>query len=116
MRCVAPARSAMCRGCPSRGASVKRSSSTTTVASSRAPSIERALSDAERGRQAPGHNRPMFLTLPTLLTWARIAAIPLLAGVFHLPLDAPTRNVVATSLFIVFALTDWLDGWLARRL
>jgi len=58
----------------------------------------------------------MFLTLPTLLTWARIAAIPLIAGVFHLPFDDPTRNVVATAMFIVFALTDWLDGWLARRL
>jgi CDP-diacylglycerol--glycerol-3-phosphate 3-phosphatidyltransferase len=58
----------------------------------------------------------MFLTLPTILTWARIAAIPLLAGVFHLPFDGPTRNIVATALFIAFALTDWLDGWLARRL
>ncbi len=58
----------------------------------------------------------MFLTLPTILTWARIAAIPLLAGVFHLPFDAPTRNIAATALFIAFALTDWLDGWLARKL
>jgi len=58
----------------------------------------------------------MFLTLPTLLTWARIAAIPLIAGVFHLPFDEFTRNIVATAMFIVFALTDWLDGWLARRL
>ena len=58
----------------------------------------------------------MFLTLPTILTWARIVAIPLIAGVFHLPFDDATRNVVATAMFIVFALTDWLDGWLARRL
>ena len=58
----------------------------------------------------------MFLTLPTILTWARIAAIPLLAGVFHLPLDEATRNLLATALFIAFALTDWLDGWLARKL
>ena len=58
----------------------------------------------------------MFLTLPTLLTWARIVAIPLIVGVFYLPLDAPTRNLVATVLFIVVALTDWADGWLARRL
>jgi len=58
----------------------------------------------------------MFTTLPTLLTWARIAAIPLLAGVFHLPLDEPSRNLLATCLFVVFALTDWLDGWLARRM
>jgi cardiolipin synthase (CMP-forming) len=58
----------------------------------------------------------MFLTIPTLLTWARIAAIPLIVGVFYLPLDGATRNLVATVMFIFFALTDWLDGWLARRL
>jgi CDP-diacylglycerol--glycerol-3-phosphate 3-phosphatidyltransferase len=58
----------------------------------------------------------MFLTVPTLLTWARIIAIPLIVGVFYLPLDAATRNLIATVMFIVFALTDWLDGWLARRL
>ena len=58
----------------------------------------------------------MFLTLPTLLTWARIAAIPLIVGVFYLPLDNATRNGVATAMFVVFAATDWLDGWLARRL
>jgi len=58
----------------------------------------------------------MFFTIPTLLTWARIIAIPLIVGVFYLPLDVPTRNVVATTLFIVVALTDWLDGWLARRM
>ncbi len=58
----------------------------------------------------------MFFTIPTLLTWGRIIAIPLVVGVFYLPLDGPTRNLVATVLFIVVALTDWLDGWLARRL
>ena len=58
----------------------------------------------------------MFWTLPTLLTWARIVAIPLIVGVFYLPLDAATRNLVATVMFVVFALTDWLDGWLARKL
>jgi CDP-diacylglycerol--glycerol-3-phosphate 3-phosphatidyltransferase len=58
----------------------------------------------------------MFFTIPTLLTWARIIAIPLIVGVFYLPLDGPTRNLVATVLFIVVALTDWLDGWLARKL
>jgi cardiolipin synthase (CMP-forming) len=58
----------------------------------------------------------MFLTIPTLLTWARIAAIPLIVGVFYLPLDGATRNLLATGMFIFFALTDWLDGWLARRL
>jgi CDP-diacylglycerol--glycerol-3-phosphate 3-phosphatidyltransferase len=58
----------------------------------------------------------MFLTIPTLLTWARIVAIPLIVGVFYLPLDSATRNLCATVMFVVFALTDWLDGYLARRL
>jgi CDP-diacylglycerol--glycerol-3-phosphate 3-phosphatidyltransferase len=58
----------------------------------------------------------MFFTLPNLLTWARIGAIPLIVGVFYLPLEAPTRNITATALFIVVALTDWADGYLARRL
>ncbi|MDY0745431.1 CDP-diacylglycerol--glycerol-3-phosphate 3-phosphatidyltransferase [Paucibacter sp. R3-3] len=59
----------------------------------------------------------MFLTLPTLLTWARIVAIPLIVGVFQLDqLQDGTQNLIATVLFIVVALTDWLDGYLARKL
>jgi len=58
----------------------------------------------------------MFLTVPTLLTWARIVAIPLIVGVYYLPLDAASRNLIATVLFVLFAVTDWLDGWLARKL
>jgi cardiolipin synthase len=58
----------------------------------------------------------MFLTLPTLLTWARIIAIPLIVGVFYLPLDAGARNLMATVFFVVVALTDWADGYLARKL
>jgi len=58
----------------------------------------------------------MFLTLPTLLTWARIVAIPFIVGVFYLPIDEATRNLLATVCFVVVALTDWLDGYLARKL
>ncbi|MGL4190064.1 MAG: CDP-diacylglycerol--glycerol-3-phosphate 3-phosphatidyltransferase [Sphaerotilus sulfidivorans] len=58
----------------------------------------------------------MFWTLPTLLTWARIVAIPLIVGIYYLPVEMAQRNLMATVLFIVVALTDWLDGWLARRL
>ena len=58
----------------------------------------------------------MFLTIPTLLTWARIAAIPLIVGVYYLNIDMGTRNLAATVMFVFFALTDWLDGWLARKL
>jgi CDP-diacylglycerol--glycerol-3-phosphate 3-phosphatidyltransferase len=55
-------------------------------------------------------------TIPTLLTLTRIAAIPLIAGLFYLPIDNALRNLLATVMFVVFALTDWLDGYLARKL
>ena len=55
-------------------------------------------------------------TIPTLLTLTRIAAIPLIAGLFYLPIDNDLRNLLATVMFVVFALTDWLDGYLARKL
>lgn len=59
---------------------------------------------------------PMFWNMPTLLTWARIVAIPLIVGVFYLPLPMVEVNLLASVLFVVVALTDWADGWLARRL
>lgn len=58
----------------------------------------------------------MFFTIPTIMTWTRIVAIPLIVGVFYLPLAPETRNLIATAMFILFAWTDWLDGFLARRL
>ncbi len=61
----------------------------------------------------------MFLTIPTIMTWTRIFAIPLILGVFYLPesvASAADKNLVATVMFVVFALTDWLDGYLARKL
>ena len=50
------------------------------------------------------------------MTWARIVAIPLIIGVYYLNIDLQTKNLIATVLFVVFALTDWLDGYLARKL
>jgi cardiolipin synthase (CMP-forming) len=59
----------------------------------------------------------MFFNLPTLLTWARIVAIPLIIGVFYLEgLTLAQQNLIATVMFVVFALTDWADGFLARKL
>jgi len=58
----------------------------------------------------------MFWTLPTIMTWTRIVAIPLIVGVFYLPIAEPMRNLIATVMFVVFAATDWLDGFLARKL
>ena len=58
----------------------------------------------------------MFTTIPTLMTWTRIVAIPLIVGIFYLPLDVASQNQIATVMFVIFALTDWLDGYLARKL
>ncbi|HET7765291.1 MAG TPA: CDP-diacylglycerol--glycerol-3-phosphate 3-phosphatidyltransferase [Burkholderiales bacterium] len=61
----------------------------------------------------------MPLNVPNLLTWLRIIMIPLVIGVFYAPpswLSAWQQNLIATVLFIGAAITDWLDGYLARRL
>ncbi len=58
----------------------------------------------------------MFWTIPTLMTWTRIIAIPLIVGVFYLDIPEERRNLIASVMFVVFAATDWLDGYLARKL
>jgi len=61
----------------------------------------------------------MPLNVPILLTWLRILTIPLVIGVFYVPevwLSSRHQNLIATALFIAAATTDWLDGYLARRL
>jgi len=58
----------------------------------------------------------MFLTIPTIMTWTRIVAIPLIVGVFYIGLKPEVQNLIATVMFVVFAATDWLDGYLARKL
>lgn len=61
----------------------------------------------------------MLMNLPNFLTWLRIMAIPLFVGIFYLPTDwmsPATQNLVATIVFAGAALTDWLDGYLARVL
>ncbi|MBP9806005.1 MAG: CDP-diacylglycerol--glycerol-3-phosphate 3-phosphatidyltransferase [Candidatus Accumulibacter sp.] len=60
----------------------------------------------------------MPLNIPILLTWLRIILIPLLIGVYYVPeawVQGIGRNLAATLIFVVAAVTDWLDGYLARR-
>ncbi len=60
----------------------------------------------------------MFINFPIVLTWLRMAMIPLLVGIFYLPdcwFGSAIRETWAAIFFIFAALTDWLDGWLARK-
>ncbi|HWR87542.1 MAG TPA: CDP-diacylglycerol--glycerol-3-phosphate 3-phosphatidyltransferase [Acidiferrobacterales bacterium] len=61
----------------------------------------------------------MLFNIPNSLTWGRILLIPLFVGVFYAPaswFSMAEKNLIATALFIFAALTDWLDGYLARSL
>jgi len=55
----------------------------------------------------------MTLTIPTWLTLLRIALIPVLVLVFYLPFT--WTNLAAAAIFGLASMTDWLDGWIARR-
>lgn len=59
------------------------------------------------------------MNIPNILTWLRILLIPVFITVFYLPdtlLPMAEKNLIATAVFILAAITDWLDGYLARRL
>lgn len=61
----------------------------------------------------------MTFNWPNLLTWLRIVMIPLFVGIFYFEqnwVSHATQNLIATVIFTAAAVTDWLDGWLARRL
>jgi cardiolipin synthase (CMP-forming) len=56
---------------------------------------------------------------PNMVTLSRIVLIPLIIGIYYIPSDwiaLDRRNLAATMVFVLAALTDWLDGYLARRL
>jgi CDP-diacylglycerol--glycerol-3-phosphate 3-phosphatidyltransferase/cardiolipin synthase len=56
------------------------------------------------------------MNIPNLLTWARIVLIPLVIGIYYAPLPLHEQNLIATVAFVIAAITDWFDGWLARKL
>ena len=53
-------------------------------------------------------------SIPNLLTFSRIVMIPVFVGLFYLP--GSWSNHLAAVVFLAAALTDWLDGYLARRM
>src|SRR2546429_2259260 len=70
---------------------------------------------------APARNGEpvMPLNVPNLLTLSRIILIPLIIAIFYVPddwLSFSGKNMTATAIFIFAAVTDWLDGYLARKL
>ena len=61
----------------------------------------------------------MPFNIPNLITWLRILLIPVFVSVLYLSdstLSPHFRNLIATAVFLLAAITDWLDGYLARRL
>jgi CDP-diacylglycerol--glycerol-3-phosphate 3-phosphatidyltransferase len=61
----------------------------------------------------------MPLNVPNLVTLSRIILIPLLIGIYYLPdgwLSWQGKNIISTAVFILAGITDWLVGYLARRL
>jgi CDP-diacylglycerol--glycerol-3-phosphate 3-phosphatidyltransferase/cardiolipin synthase len=61
----------------------------------------------------------VIFNVPNVVTLSRIVLIPLFVGLYYVPdswLSEHDRNQVATLVFIFASLTDWLDGYLARRL
>jgi cardiolipin synthase len=61
----------------------------------------------------------MVFNIPIALTWLRIILIPVFVGVYYLPnawLSPVGKNWTAMTVFALAAVTDWLDGYLARRL
>ena len=59
------------------------------------------------------------LTIPNIVTLSRIVLIPLIIGIYYAPyewLSLSEKNHYATAVFVLAAVTDWLDGYLARRL
>jgi CDP-diacylglycerol--glycerol-3-phosphate 3-phosphatidyltransferase/cardiolipin synthase len=66
----------------------------------------------------------MKMNIPTMFTWLRILLIPVFVGAFYWPDNLhqlglkPSHlvNVTATAIFAIAAITDWLDGYLARKL
>ncbi|XP_070030689.1 CDP-diacylglycerol--glycerol-3-phosphate 3-phosphatidyltransferase 2 isoform X2 [Nicotiana sylvestris] len=91
-----------------------RSISTTQMC----PAPDHKEEDLRREKASPPPPPPSksekLLTLPTILTIGRVAAVPLLVSTFYV--DSWWGPTATTAIFIAAAITDWLDGYLARKM
>lgn len=71
------------------------------------------LKNDHRASSMPSSHSKL-LTLPTILTLARVASIPFLVATFYM--DGWQGTAVTTCIFTAAAITDWLDGYIARKM
>ncbi|BAT93555.1 CDP-diacylglycerol--glycerol-3-phosphate 3-phosphatidyltransferase [Vigna angularis] len=67
-----------------------------------------------QSKPEPEPESSKLLTLPTILTLGRVAAVPLLVATFYM--DGWLGTAATTSIFVAASITDWLDGYLARKM
>ncbi|CAN6568676.1 unnamed protein product [Malus baccata var. baccata] len=68
----------------------------------------------QKQQQPQSQSSSKFLTLPTILTLGRVASVPVLVSTFYV--DSWWGTTATTSIFIAAAITDWLDGYIARKM
>lgn len=76
--------------------------------------VNGSISPPEKNHQNQQSQSSKLLTLPTILTLARVAAIPVFIGTFYV--NTWWGTAATTSIFVGAAITDWLDGYLARKM
>mmetsp|Transcript_6740 Transcript_6740/g.16582 ORF Transcript_6740/g.16582 Transcript_6740/m.16582 type:complete len:330 (-) Transcript_6740:228-1217(-) len=104
------------------GISSDHAASNTALAAVNSGGEVEGTSDSKLGANSspPGFLRRLFPafpwhSLPNYLTYARCLSIPIFMLLSYYPTDFPNRAPVLSFIFAVASLTDWLDGFLARR-